>query len=106
MALVIECQVTYTITMSIQAIIKKIDPKRDYSLSNIKDEGLFPWAAHIRTIGKIVQKDLDNGNMLKAVVNFNGNGTRYLIKGKNLILFLNKFGEGFMMSVKKSSPTK
>lgn len=106
MALVIVCQVTYIITMSIQAIIKKIDPKKNYNLSNIKSEGLFPWAAHIRTIGKIVQQDLDGDNMLKTTVTFEGNGKRYVIKGNRLVLFINKFGEGFMMSVKKSSPTK
>lgn len=92
--------------MSIKAIIKKIDPKGNYNLSNIRSEGLFPWATHIRTIGRIVQNDLLGDNVLKTDIAFAGNGKRYLIKGKNLILFINRFGEGFMMSVKKSSPTK
>lgn len=86
--------------MSITAIIKKIDPKRSYNLTNIKDEGLFPWTTDVRTIRKVVQQDMIGSKMLKTVVTNEKYGLRYQIKGSNLILFLNKYGEGFILSGK------
>lgn len=87
--------------MSIQAIIRKVDVKRNYNLSNIKNEGLFPWTSDIRTIRKIVQQDMSGHGVLKVAIDFEGKGMRYQIKGKSIINFLEKYGEGFLLSVKK-----
>lgn len=84
--------------MSIKEAIKKVDPDREYNLSQIKVEGIFPWVKDIRTIRAIVKKDLWGENMLKSLITGEGRGMDYKIKGKNIIKFLEKYGSGMMMS--------
>lgn len=88
--------------MSIKNTIKKIDPEREYNLSNIKAEAIFPWAKHIRTVRKIVMRDHGGEKVLKAKITGSGRSLEYRIKGSNIINFINKYGPGFTMSVAKN----
>ena len=84
--------------MSINAVIKKIKANEEYNLTNIKDEGLFPWTKNLQTIRKIVKKDYWGENMLKAEVGGEKQGMEYRIKGKHIIQFIKVYGPGFMMA--------
>ena len=84
--------------MSIKGVIKRIETEREYNIKKIKEEALFPWTKDIRTIRKIVHKDYWGENMLKALVTGVGRALEYKIKGKNIIKFLEKYGDGLMMA--------
>lgn len=87
--------------MSIKKVIMKIDPQKDYNLSTITAEEIFPWAKNIRTVRKIVRRDYSEENMLKSLITGEGRALDYKIKGKNIIRFIERYGEGLMMSVLK-----
>lgn len=84
------------IDMSIRTAIKSVDPDREYNLTHIKREGLFPWAIDVRTIRKAVKRDFWGENLLKAEISGTGKGADYKIKGRNIIKFLEKYGPGYM----------
>lgn len=87
--------------MSIQEAKKRIRSDEEYNLSRITKERLFPWAKSIITIRTIVKRDFQGENVLKAIIGGTGRGTDYKIKGSNIIKFLDKYGHGFMMSIKE-----
>lgn len=89
--------------MGINRTINRVEPAKEYNLSNIRDEALFPWAKDIRTIRKIVKRDGTDKNILKCATTGTGRALDYKIKGKNIILFLELYGPGFMMSAKNST---
>ena len=84
-------------SMIIKKTINKIDPNREYSLLSMQREGLFPWAKHRQTIRNMVKKDYWGANVLKARISGEGAGTDYAIKGRNIIKFIKKYGEGLML---------
>ncbi len=84
--------------MSINNAIKKVNPEVEYNLSNIIDEDIFPWVKSIKTVRRIVKKDLEGENLLKTQVAGTGRGLVYKIKGKNIIKFLEKNGSGLMIA--------
>lgn len=84
--------------MSINNAIKKIDPSKEYNLSNIIAEDVFPWVKSIKTVRRIVKRDIEGENLLKTRVTGTGRGLVYKIKGKNIIKFLEKYGSGLMMA--------
>lgn len=88
--------------MSIKETIRKIEAGREYNLSHIRDEGLFPWTSDIRTIRKMVHKDYWGDNKLKAHVAGIGRALEYKIKGANIIKFLKEYGPGLMMATSVS----
>ncbi len=90
------------ISMSITNTIKKIDPEREYNLSNIITDAIFPWARDIRTVRKIVMRDHGGEKVLRAKITGSGRSLEYRIKGENIIKFLEKYGPGFTLSVAKN----
>ena len=86
---------------TLKETIKKIDPKREYNLSHIQQEEIFPWARNISTVRKIVKVDYWGENMLKAHISGTGRALEYKITGKNIISFLEKYGPGFLFNLKK-----
>lgn len=88
--------------MSIKEVIRRIDPEKEYNLSHITVEGLFPWVKNIRTVRKIVQRDTKGENMLKTSMTGEGRALDYRIKGKNIIKFLEKYGEGAILAVENT----
>ena len=60
---------------------------------------MFPWSRNIRTIRKLVKRDFWGSNELKAKISGETKyGIEYGIKGKNIIKFLEKYGDGLMMA--------
>src|SRR3990167_8832960 len=91
--------------MSISEVIRRIKPEQEYNLSHIKDEGLFPWTKNLQTIRKTVKKDYWGENMLKACISGTGGGVDYRLKGKYLVKFLKRYGEGLLLSKNKDGHT-
>lgn len=87
-----------TKTSELNAALKRIEPARDYNLSQIRDEGIFPWTRYVKTIRRIVQLDRANENVLKASITGESRGLEYKIKGRNISKFLEKYGPGFMLT--------
>lgn len=75
---------------------KGINPKTEYDLSGILALEVLP-VKDIRTLRKLVQRDLWGENLLKAEIQGEGRGMRYRIRGANIIKFLDKYGPGFAM---------
>lgn len=92
--------------MSIGQIIKKIDVNREYKLAHIRDEKLFPWVSHVITIRKIVMRDYEGENMLKAKISGEKYGREYRIKGSNIIRFLKTCGYGGILITGKNNNAK
>lgn len=92
--------------MSISAVIKRIKPEREYNLSHIKDEGLFPWTKNLQTIRKVVKKDYWSDNVLKAKISGTGGGVDYRIRGEHIVKFIRRYGDGLMMSKNVYTNTK
>ena len=83
----------------INKIVKKLleNPEKEYGLSEITQEGLFPWAKDFKTISLIVGRDMRADNLLKTKVIGERQGRRYVIKAKNIAKFLETYGAGLMI---------
>lgn len=90
----------------LEKAVDKIDRNREYNLSEIADEGLFPWTSDLRSVRYLVKKDLTNENILKAEINGEGKGMNYKIKGSNLIIFLAKYGDGLVLKTRYEKKEK
>lgn len=65
--------------------IKKINPEKWYSLTELAD-GLLPFlGTDIRRYRRFVKADRDGDNHLKAVITGDGKTKRYKFKGSNVI---------------------
>ncbi len=68
--------------------MKKIDPNKWYSLTEIVQLGIFPWVKTIKGARKWVNMDKAGRNKLKSTIVGDGNLKRYHMKGRNIIEFL------------------
>jgi len=74
----------------------KKEPKRELSITDVKREGILPWARHHRTIIGIVRADMHGPNLLKAKVSGKGRNTRYTMRAENIIRYLETYGPALM----------
>ena len=65
-----------------------IDPGKEYTLKEVRDLRLIPWAKHYQTLRRIVSGDFLGDNVLKAVRRGEGRLIRYSIKGSNIIRYV------------------
>lgn len=84
---------------SIIKTIKKLqkEPEREYGLSEMTQEGIFPWAKDLKSIRTIIARDLNGANLLKTRIEGEGRRKRYTVKAKNIIKFLETYGPGLMI---------
>lgn len=74
---------------------KRIVPDVYYTLSEIVANGFIPFLGKNHTPHlRIVTLDMEGKNVLKTIVSGEGNGTRYTIKGSNIINFLHLVENG------------
>lgn len=71
-----------------------IDPEKYYNTSDILRNSYFPWVKSMPSIIKWIERDLKSNNILGSIRVGTGTGTRYLIKGENLIKFIAQFEDG------------
>lgn len=79
-----------------ETINMKINKDGYYSAEQIMKLGLFPWIKSINAIKAYIKYDLANKNRLKTKVKPGAtkHGTRYFIKGSNIIKLIAKFEDG------------
>ena len=73
---------------------KKIEPEKWYTLQEIVNQKLFYWCRSFVTYQKYIIKDKNTDNFLKATITNKGRQTRYHIKGKNIIEYLENVENG------------
>ncbi len=72
----------------------KIDPESWYSLSDIVEDKMFPWARSFWSVRNLVAVDRRNKNILKANIVGTGRATKYHFKGDNINKFIKEFELG------------
>ena len=70
---------------------KQIDPNHIYTLTDILNLGVMPKAKSYATVHKRVMLDKVSKDILKVTIKGEGNNTKYLILGKNLIKYLAQY---------------
>ena len=77
-----------------------IEPNKYYSLHSIFKMNALPWIKTFATLKKLVEQDMKKGgDKFKAIKTGQNQGTRYLIKGSNLIDLITRMNtEGFDLS--------
>lgn len=76
------------------ADIEKIKPSGYYSLKDIIQNKLFPWYTSYEYVRKVVKKDYQGRNILKAVITGEGRNRKYVLKGENIIKFIKAVDSG------------
>jgi hypothetical protein len=71
-----------------------LKPSQWYSLKDIVQYRLFPWYSSFEYVRKVVKKDYQNRNILKAVITGEGTNRKYQIKGENIIKFIKSVENG------------
>lgn len=80
---------------------RKVEPKRTYTATEIKELGLLPWARDTRVIARILSSGL-----IKAKVSGTLTHKRYLVKGKDLVEYIKKYGPVLMHTARKLTNKK
>lgn len=75
----------------------KINPKKEYDISELVRIGAFYWVKTRPMYFRIVMADLKLENVLQFTVTGDGKGKRYLIKGENIIKFYKVYGLGISL---------
>ena len=78
--------------VDIENAIKRVDPKKDYNISEMRMDNLCPWISGKNQSSYIsaVLEDAIGVNLLKVKASGTGRSRRYEIKGKNIINYLTK----------------
>jgi hypothetical protein len=85
--------------------LRKMEPEKMLSLNEIKLGRHIPWAFHSQTIMGVIKADLGTENILQVEKSGARNGTRYSVKVKNLINYLERYWPvmiSFVQSPKKN----
>ncbi len=72
--------------------------RKTFSLTEIKELELIPWARDSRVIARIIRGDFEGENMLKAEYE----GRRCSVKGVNIRNYIKKYGPA-MEAVQRSN---
>ena len=72
----------------------KINPNEWYTLTDIVQSKMFPWATSFWSIRRLVVLDSKKKNILKANIRGEGRGTKYYFLGVNIIKFIDEFKSG------------
>ena len=67
--------------------MKAIDKNEYYSIKRLHEIKAIPWIANFRTLQQFITKQR---KIFKPIIQGVGNGKRYLVKGENVIKFLDK----------------
>lgn len=71
-----------------------IDPKEYYDISELARMGVFYWITTRTTAMQVVKRDQELENVLQVETTGKGKGTRYRVKGANIIKFYKLYGPG------------
>lgn len=71
-----------------------INPKEYYDISELARMGVFYWIKTRSMAMQVVKRDQELQNVLQVETTGTGKGTRYKIKGSNIIKFYKVYGPG------------
>lgn len=77
------------------------DQEATYSLMEAQRLGLIPWARNVRTLRKIIDADIESGNLFGAIVTGTASQRRYLLTARGIIKYLQTYGPALMGTVRK-----
>lgn len=80
--------------MTKKSTTKKIEPKEWYSLQDIVTQKMMPWSSSFKAVRKIVTRDKENSDILRAQITGDGRATKYQIQGENIIKFIKSVEAG------------
>lgn len=76
---------------------RQVEPEREYSLKEIREGRLIPWALHYQTLHRIIEEDERGENILGVSQEGKGRQLRYTIKGSSIISYINRYARGLMV---------
>ena len=85
----------------IKDMSSKVDPKQEYSATDIVRLGLLPWAKSPQTLSKILAS-----GVLKTTIIGEDTQKRYVVKGEDLIEYIKNFGPVLLHTARKSKKQK
>lgn len=83
----------YTINQTKQ-VVKRVDPSMEYDIAKMLENKIFWWLTDFRSYVGVIMQDYKNDNLLKTDIKGEGRGIQYVIKGKNIINFIETYGDG------------
>lgn len=83
----------------------KRSPKREYTIEEISELQLIPWARNARTLRSIILQDSKGEKILDATITGRDTQRRYLVKGSQIIKYLRKYGPVLMHTARKPKQT-
>jgi hypothetical protein len=72
----------------------KIKPDEWYTLNDLVVMCVFPWISSFKSVRRIVVRDREEKNLLKANIIGTGRGKKYHFKGENIINFIKNMDGG------------
>ena len=64
-----------------------IKPNQEYTLKDMRDGKMIPWALHYQTLRRIIAEDMIGKNILQVIKQREGRQARYTIKGSRIIKY-------------------
>lgn len=83
--------------MNIETLKQNIKLDEIYNISQMREIKVFWWTNSHRSYRRIIQRDRNGENLLKSEVSGSDTKKEYKIKGRNIIKFLMRYGEGLAM---------
>lgn len=66
----------------------KIEPQEWYTLQEVVEKNMMPWAGSYYSIRKLVVHEMKRSHLLRPIVTGKGTNVRYKLKGENIIKFI------------------
>lgn len=85
----------------IRDTVARVDTKREYNLSQMQRDALFPWLKDRRTYREAIRNDILGPNVLQAKIIGEWRGRGYKITGKNIIKYLKLIGYAMVLTSTK-----
>lgn len=76
---------------------RQIDTKKDYTVNDMVEAGVFWWTTSRRLYIEIIKRDQELEKALEIETTGDGLGTRYKIKGRSIIKFYKTYGAGIAL---------
>lgn len=89
------------ISMESKVDFLRINPVKEYTLTDIEVLNLIPWAKNGRTIRKAIAADRRGANLLGAKIKGAESQRRYIVPARGIIKYLKAYGPALMGTVRK-----
>lgn len=84
----------------------QINPKREYSIMEIANLELIPWAKNYRTLVKILKGGDMGWDIKNSKIHFGTQYQTYSVSGKDLIKYIINNGQALISTVRKTKNGK